>query len=248
MKRRTALITATLAMSVGVVALVLYQERFERNASGGDPVPVLVAAQDIPLGTVLSDEMLGIRNLPESYVEPRHIPASESERVLGLRVSSAVRATESLLWTDLANSEQRRDLSSLVQEGMRAFTIRADGTSSFGGLLRPGDRVDVLLTIDNGNESQTAPIAQNLLVLAAGQDTGGRPVGTAPATRSADVNQITLSVTLEQSQTLALGQQRGDISLVLRNPDDIRTVDHAPAKTSQGLMQAIRTGGLSGGQ
>lgn len=242
--KRAAMIGATLATTVGVVALILYQERFEQEASGGAPIPVLVAAEDLPLGTVLTDEMLAVRDLPESYVEPRHIPAAEANRVIGLRISSAVRANESLLWTDLANSEQRRDLSALVQDGMRAFTIRADPTASFGGLLRPGDRVDVLLTVEQGGGHETAPIAQNLLVLAAGRDLGGRSSSATPG----EVNQITLSVTLEQSQILALAQERGEIHLVLRNPDDIQIVERAPAKTSQGLMEAIRSGALSGGR
>ncbi|HJL14931.1 MAG TPA: Flp pilus assembly protein CpaB [Sandaracinaceae bacterium LLY-WYZ-13_1] len=246
MKRRTALIAASVATTLGVVALVLYQERFEERASGGEPVPVLVAAQDLPLGTVLTDDMLGVRDLPESYVEPRHIPAAEADRILGLRVSSAVRANESVLRSDLANSEQRRDLSSLVQDGMRAYTIRADVTSAFAGLLRPGDRVDVLLTVEEGDDAQTAPIAQNVLVLATGRDTGGRLAG-ARNRRSGDVNQVTLSVTLPQSQTLALGQQRGTISLVLRNPDDIRIIERAPAQTSDALMEAIRSGGITEG-
>ncbi len=241
MKKRAAIFAATLLTLVGAVSLVLYQERFEEEASGGAMVPVLFAAQDLELGTVLQSEYLGIREIPERYVEPRHIPASEVDRVLGLRVSSEVRHSESLLWTDLANSEQRRDLSRLVQPGQRAFTIRADVSSSFGGLLRPGDRVDVLVTVERGQELETAPIAQNLLVLATGGDTGQASGGAArPATRA--FQQVTVSASLEQTQTLALAQRRGQVSLVLRNPDDIQIVDRAPPQTSQRLLESIRSG------
>jgi pilus assembly protein CpaB len=246
MNRRIAFIAASLATTLGVVCLVLYQERFERERSGGEPVPVLMAARDIPLSTLLTPQMLAVHEIPEAYVEPRHIRASEAERIMGLRVSSAVRANESLLWTDLADSEQRRDLSGLVPEGMRAFTIRSDPTSSFGGLLRPGDRVDVLLTVERGSEHETGPIAQNLLVLATGRDTGAQDGSSVSAGSSP--SQITLGVSLEQSQTLALGQQRGTVALVLRNPEDIRIVEQLPAETSQRLLSAIRSGGLSRGR
>jgi pilus assembly protein CpaB len=238
MTRRAAFFAATIAMTIGVILLVLYQERFEREASGGERVAVLVAAQDLPLGTVIEEGMLGQRPVPEAYVETRHVPASQAERIVGLRVSSAVRVGESLLWTDLANAEQRRDLSGLVEDGMRAFTIRADETSSFGGLLRPGDRVDVLLTIEDERHRETAPIAQNVLVLAVGRDTGGRVSTSA----NDSVSQVTLSATIEQSQTFALAQREGRISLALRNPEDIRTIARLPAKTSQSLIEVVRTG------
>lgn len=241
MRTRTALIAATLAMAVGVVALVLYQERFEAEASGGELIAVVVAAQDLPLGTVLTTDVLGVRDVPEAYREPRHIPAADVERVLGLRISSAVHANESLLWTDIANAEQRRDLSALVQEGRRAFALRTDPASHFGGLLRPGDRVDVLLTTERDQAHETAAIAQNVLVLATGRDTGSRSASSASGgLREADL--VTLSVTLEQSQTLALARERGTVSLVLRNPNDIQLVERPPTKTSRALTEATRTG------
>ena len=85
--------------------------------------------------------MIGIRDLPAAYVEERHIRAADLQRIIGVRVSMGVKANESLLWTDLATTaQQRRDLSGLVRNGMRAVTIRAPASSAFGGLLRPGVR------------------------------------------------------------------------------------------------------------
>jgi pilus assembly protein CpaB len=114
-----------------------------------------MAVQDIPLGTVLTDRMLGVRYMPEAYVEFRHIRARDAARIIGVRMSMEVKANESILWSDLATTTgERRDLSSLVRNGMRAITIRADATSGFGGLLRPGDRVDAFLTVSRSTDGR----------------------------------------------------------------------------------------------
>lgn len=242
---RKAILAAFACAVAGLVMLFLYMQRFEEEASGGPPVMVLVATRDIPLGSPISEDMLGSRPLPQSYVEDRHIPASEAQRIIGVRVTSGVKGGESLLWTDLATTtEQRRDLSALVRNGMRAITIRADVSASFGGLLRPGDRVDLLLTIERGesrDEHVTLPLLQNLLVLASGRDTGGqqRP-GERRTTRSGSVNQVTLSVTLEQAAVVALAQEQGNLTLVLRNPDDIAVVENAPETTTDDIIERER--------
>src|SRR5688500_5867627 len=210
-------------MVLGAICLVVYMQRFEEQASGGALVPIVVAARDLPLGTVLTEQMLGVRDVPERYVDGRHTPAPAARRVLGIRVSTQVRASESVLWTDLANYEQGRDLSSLVREGMRAVTIHADPASSFGGLLRPGDRVDVLLTTERSEQRTTSSILQNVLVLATGRDTGGPRTGEEGG--PARVLQITLAVTPDQSQTLALAEAQGTLTLALRNPEDITIIE-----------------------
>lgn len=242
MSKRPALVAAMLALTLGVVCHVLYLERFEAEASGGDRVQVLMATQDLPLGTVISQDMLGVWELPESYVENRHIPASDAQRIIGLRVSSAVASNESLLWSDLANTEQRRSLAGLVTSGMRAVSVRTDDTGSFGGLLRPGDRVDVLVTVERTRGHETATIAQNLLVLATGQDTGGQP-GARTQRSERSVRQVTLRASLEQAQRLQLAQEQGRIGLVLRNPDDIEVQDGVAPDTTERLMQGAVAGG-----
>ncbi|MCA9615851.1 MAG: Flp pilus assembly protein CpaB [Myxococcales bacterium] len=236
---RTALIAGFAVAIVGVGLFALYMRRFENEATGGEPVEVLMITSDLSIGEPLTAQKLGTRGIPQAYLEDRHVLARDQERVLGIRVSNGLRANQSLLWTDLATtSEQRRDLSALVQESQRAITIRADVSASFGGLLRPGDRVDVLLTVEREpNQFVTVVLLQGRLVLASGRDTGAplRP-GERRTTNSGTVNQVTLSVTLEQAAALALAQEQGRLTLVLRNPDDINTVENPRDTTTQDVM------------
>jgi pilus assembly protein CpaB len=244
---RKALLAALFMALTGTALLLLYKERLEAEASGGEPVGVLMAVKDVPLGTVLTDEMLGVRQLPESYVEQRHIRVADANRVVGVRVSMEVKANESILWSDLVTGGgERRDLSSLVKSGMRAITIRADATSAFGGLLRPGDRVDAFITVEREGVARgrvTIPLLQNVIVLAVGQDTGsGEEDLAAPKGNGGQVNQVTLGVTVAQAQIVAFATDRGRLSLVLRNPDDIATLDDLPATTVEKILEAEQRG------
>ncbi|MDB4932527.1 MAG: Flp pilus assembly protein RcpC/CpaB [Myxococcaceae bacterium] len=256
-----ALIIAIGAAALGLVLLLLYKQRFEAEASGGVPVRVLIAVQDIPLGAALSENMMGYRLIPQAYLEDRFIRYSDVRRIIGVRVSNGLRANQTVMWTDLATaSDARRDLSSLVSTGMRAITVRADITNSFGGLLRPGDRVDVLGTLSRtGGETDrvTIPLLQNVLVLAAGRDTGGEAQrqtvnGTGGANNPVEISQITLSVSMEEAQLLTYAADRGGsggrhtgLTLVLRNPEDIAILEGVPETNIEDIFEPTRRANVS---
>jgi pilus assembly protein CpaB len=244
-----AILAAVGAAVLGIVMLGLYMQRFEDEASGGEPILVLTAVQDIPLGVALDDTMIVGRPLPAAYLEDRHITVADQERVMGVRVVSGIRAGESILWTDLATTtDTSRDLSSLVRSGMRAITIQADQSATFGGLVRPGDRVDVLMTLTRPSagptisldeDRVTIALLQNLLVLAAGQDTGAIQ-RSATARAPTQMNDVTLSTTVEQAQLLAFSQQRGRLTLLLRHPDDITVIEGLPETTTDDIIEPER--------
>jgi pilus assembly protein CpaB len=173
-------------------------------------------------------------------VEERHIPASDVEQIIGANATEAVKANESLLWTDMAVLQAgSRRLSDLVQEGMRAITVR-NRTGAFGGLLRPGDRVDLLFT-EGGkfgeNEARaTSTLLQNLLVLAVGSNLGGSEQGDRP--EGVATGRVTLGVTAEQGQLIAQAEHQGQLRLVLRNPDDIVLLEDLP-ETAAGDVTGI---------
>lgn len=213
----------------------LYFSRLEAEVSGGPKVAVLVAAADVPVGATLTEARLAVRDIPQAYVEGRQVKASELKKVVGARVTGGLQANETLLWTDLAKfSDHSRVLSGLVQQGSRAVAIDSRA-ADFQGLLRPGDRVDVLLTAGDKGSGSTATLLQNLLVLSVGSNIARVDDDAA---KGGGRGGVTLSATLEQAQVLAQAEQRGRLTLVLRNSDDVTVVEGLPETTGANLFAA----------
>lgn len=227
--KQKATLTALLAAVLGAGCLHLYLARYEVELAGGAPRSLVVVTRDLALGEVISRAALDFRELPERYVEERHIDAHDLERVLGTRATTAVASGSNLLWSDLDALQEGRTLSGLVRAGLRAFTL-PEREVSFDGLLRPGDRVDVLFTqsgVDvrgvDVQKPRTIALLQNVLVLTVGNDLGGD--ADPSESRAAAQGRVTLSVTIEQAQQLAQSEGRGVLRLALRNPQDLVLVD-----------------------
>jgi len=218
---RAPTIASIAVAGLGFLLLFTYVRKFQREATGGDPVPLLAMRQDVPAGVPITEQMLLVRALPESYVEERQVLASELTRVLGVRTSIDLEANQTLQWTDLETSpEDRSSLSSRIPMGMRAMRISSPAKRAFGELMRPGDRVDVLLTKQKpGTDAHvvTVPLLQNILVLAVG-DSFGSLEGSSARRRG---ESVTLLVSIEQASLLAQARRGGSLSLVLRNEDDL---------------------------
>ncbi len=238
MLKRTGLL-ASLVAALGAAGLAhVYMQKLEDEVSGGPRISVLVAAQDVPIGLTLTEKALAVRDLPQAYVETRHVRASDLSKIVGVRVASGLKVNETVLWSDLSQfSDHAKVLSGLIQNGLRAVAI--DGRAlDFEGLLRPGDRVDVLFTNTSKEDgaSSTSTILQNLLVLSVGGSIA-RSNGQAP---SATVHgtSVAVSATIEQAQLLTQAQLRGKINLSLRNSDDIAVVENVPETYAKDLQTA----------
>jgi pilus assembly protein CpaB len=218
---RTAILASVIVAALGFVLLGVYVRQFQREATGGDPIALLAMSQDVAAGVPLTEQMLIVRTLPESYVEERQVLASALPRVLGVRSSIDLEANQTLLWTDLSTSPRdRSSLSSRIPKGMRAMRISGAGGRFSAELMRPGDRVDVLLTkATPGSAAKvvTVPLLQNLLVLAVGDRFGAADVQSSPL-RS---DSVTLLLTIDQASLLAQARRDAILNLVLRNENDL---------------------------
>jgi pilus assembly protein CpaB len=223
---------------VGVALLLLYLRHFEQEAAGGTKIDLLVAVAPIERGKPVTDEMLGTRQVPRAYVDDRAIRASDRAKVLNLRAASTVPVLQTLAWTDfIATTDEHRDLSSLVQPGSRAMPIRMQSDEILG-LVRPGDFVDVIGIF--GESREATVLLQKVLVLAAGLETTAERTTADKKAGSQRMNTLTLSVSLQESQLLALGMSMGKVAVVIRNVDDPRIVDNAPDISSLALFDVVK--------
>jgi pilus assembly protein CpaB len=260
---RSALLIALVVAGLGVFLLILYQRRFETEASGGDRIKLVIAVKPIPRGTVITDDMVATREIPQAYVEDRAIKEVEKAKILGLKVGNPVQAQQTLMWTDLVtSSEERKDLSSLVQPGSRAVAVRVHRDDSNVALIRPGDYVDVIAVMAQGNgpviagntgEALSAVVLlQRVLVLATGLDTSPEAANENAVKNASGAGPagdlLTLSLTLPEGQYIALAAERGRLSVALRNPNDQRTAERIPDITTSQLMdKTIIPGIIHGG-
>lgn len=242
MKFRAAIVAALVA-SVGVFLVWMYLQRFEAEASGGPKVGVLMALRTVEPGAVLKDEDIGERWIPQSYVESRAIRVADRARIVNLKSAAPLQAQQALMWTDIiVQSDDRRNLSGLVQAGMRAVTIHAEGRAQ--ALVRPGDRVDVIATLPQpGNSEHRSGVVllQNVLVLA-------RSIDTTTNAQNIEGSDVVLSLTLQQSQLLAVANDKTKLSVALRSPDDVRVQEGLKDVTSAEIAEPAQRAAVARGK
>lgn len=221
---RRALLIALIVGILGVFLLLLYQRRFELEASGGEKVKLLIAIKRLERGKPIPDDAISVREVPLAYVDDRSIREVDKNKILGLKVGTTVKEQQLLLWTDLATgSDDHKDLSSLVLPGYRAVSIRAARDDTSITLMRPGDYVDVIGVLgSSGSEAKSAVVLlQRVLVLAMGSETSPDAMDQRDKSSSyVTENLLTLSLTLSEAQIIALAAERGRLAVAVRHPDD----------------------------
>jgi pilus assembly protein CpaB len=218
-----AVIPLALAVILGLVAAVLVRNALaHRDVSVSQPsnlVTVVAAKQDIDPGRPLTADDLVVSKVPAESAPGQVF--SDPAQLTGRVPTTPLVKGQTILETLLAPVGSAAGLAALVPPGMRAFTIDVNDSSSVGGMLVPGCRVDVLTALrDPKTESTVArTILQNIKVTAVGRTVSNTPPapGAPPAPPA---NNITLLVTPQQAQVLELASLMGRPWLVLRSGRD----------------------------
>ena len=192
----------------------------------GNPVDVVVAARALERGTTLAADDLAVRRIPSVYAPPGVLHAGP-EAVGGVLVAGLAPG-EPLTRTRLAGTHAG-PVAALVPTGLRAFAV-ASGIAS--GMVRPGDRVDVLATF-GGQRPYTETVAEGLEVARVmGTEPGP---GSGPSPSTATVGQaatVVLLVDPAQAERLAHAAALGTIAIAVAPPSDLPPTDAAPTQTS----------------
>jgi len=193
---------------------------------------IVVATQPLVFGaTVSADNITEIPwaagALPDGAFASKDDILKDGRRV----VLSPFNRNEPVLRSKITGPGQRGSLSSLLEEGKRAVTVRVDDVRGVAGFVLPGDFVDVVLIGEDPalqRENYSEILLHHVKVLAIDQLASERQ--EQPTVAKA----VTVEATPEQAQKILLASNVGKLSLILRQPGDVNA-DSARRVTERDL-------------
>jgi pilus assembly protein CpaB len=224
-----ALVLGAAAAAVGYFGLTSVASK-AAAANDKNYSNVVVTATDLTFGVKLDRPQLKIARYPKDAVPEGAYASMDS--VIGQTTKVFMSAREPV--TAIKLSSRGGGLSMLVRPSMRAASLEVNQVSGVSGFVLPGDRVDVICTVEprtSLDDAITRTILQNIEVLAAGQKTEQQD--NKPIT----VQSVTLLVDPNGAEALALAEHEGKIHLVLRNPGDTDQPEVASLSTDEMLGQ-----------
>ena len=225
-----------LAIIVGALsAAMIYRHLKSMNmeveaakAAGQHPVTDVVVARDtISIGTRIGNDNLKVVTWPADAQPDAAV--HDPKDVVGSIARTTIGKNQPVATTELI-AQGAGLLPLLIEEGMRAMSVKVDSVTGVSGFITPNSRVDVLIAGNReGNEMRSRVILQNIKVMATGtiiEQKDEKPV---------EVPTVTLLVTPEQAETLTLATRYDSVRLALRNYRDEEMVE-TPGMTAAAMF------------
>ncbi|MBH0112567.1 Flp pilus assembly protein CpaB [Novosphingobium sp. YJ-S2-02] len=240
------LILIAVAMLLGIIAVVVtnayfsgVEEKQAQVAKQQELRQIVVAAAELPFGTVLNEQNVKLVSWPASSV-PEGAILSLADAIKGGQATlRPIVAGEPVLTSKLSG---RPTLSANLPKGQFAVAVPASAVAAAGGFVRPGDMVDVLLTRKipgdgaANDDKMTDVVLTAVPVLAVDVDANDK--STEPTVGKT----VTLQVDTLGAQKLALSQQLGVLSLALRNAADTTVTEFSTVVPPQLSTRNFRIG------
>jgi pilus assembly protein CpaB len=235
MNRRTrTIVVLGIAITTGAIASFIVYKAVAtmpaREASVATDY-VVVAARALPVGTKLTAKDLRRVAWPSGTKVAGS--ASSIDALVGRGLTAGVLENEPVTEARVAPREAGAGLPPAIPPGMRAISVKVDEVVGVAGFVVPGTHVDVLVTMASRDRQQqmSRVVVSNVTVLTAGSRYDQEQANTAKPIRS---TVVTVLVSPEDAERIALAAAEGHIMLALRNP-----LDTAPTVTSGAHMTSL---------
>lgn len=226
----------------------------EEARRGQEMVDVVVAKRDLTPGDALDEDSVAVRKVPKAYVHDAAVVPNQFDHYANQRLAAGLKRGEVLLPTH-AEGQGAGVFSSTLTKGLRALTFEVDAVNSVSGMLRPGDRIDLIYTASasGGGAETTGPLLSNVSVLATDQTLHKRGDGS---DRDRAFSTITLELSPMDADRVIVAKSAGRLTALLRHPDDTARNDTAaltaghllggPQHTMPGRVVEYIVGGWGG--
>jgi len=227
MDKKVLNIVIALMMGVAAVGIYVWSTQQQPQISGEeDLVAVLVAARNLGRGEKIDRADIGVRRVSRRAVEPGTFLSSEAASVIGKRAVIDIKRGQYITEEKVVSADRISSLAMKVPAGKRAVTIPVDRFSSFEGLIRPNDYVDIvgIFKLPQKVENQVitqnvvVPLFQKVQVLAVGST-----ISRYEGVQKADT--VTLALDPWEGELLSFALEQGQVKLCLRSPLDANKFD-----------------------
>ncbi len=222
MRRRLFFVIGAASVTGLLTSFLVYRAVTRMAPSGQETETVVVAAVSMEVGETVTSKHIKLSQWPQADVPAgafTSLPEAEGWVARGSIVVGEPLLKAKLLDPELAGRGGL--LPMLVPEGLRGVTIKVGRAVEESGFVHANSHVDVVVSIAKGGTSGNRiakVVLQNVLVLAAGQTVemhDNKPV---------KVTTVTLALTPEQVERLALAQTEGRLMLATRNLRDDQVI------------------------
>ena len=246
--------------AVGVFLITQYLRTKEGELGlSAELIPVMVANADIATYTKVDKSMFHSIEIPKKFVQPSSL--KNPDEIDGRVSLIPILKGEQILTTMLSGAGQSAGLALKIRPGYRAVSVGVDAISGVSGLLRPGDKVDVLgtfdLTSENNLDKRTFTLIKDITVLAVGEDLGAESL-IKEATEAKDAEElnsrvanlrktvkknhetketVTLLVDPVDAQKIVLSQEIGTVFLALCPAMDTKSLASPPPINGKTMLE-----------
>ena len=234
-------IFGALAVAIATIAAYLLytylRSEQKRVSEAVATVPVVAASAEIPVGSSINITQIKMVDWPKASLPQGAL--SSTDQATGRVAVQSFAPGDPIVETKLVPKEGApfSILTYKIPDGHRAMTVAVDQVTGVAGFINPGNIVDVVLTASTpgSNQSISKIVLQNVPVLAVGQiveQKEGKP-NTVPT--------VTVDVSPEDSERLAVASTQGRLQLVLKRVGDKEVVN-----TTGATVTKVMTGATAG--
>lgn len=220
MSRNQIILLFLLSIIFGLGAVFFAKQWMDRQSQPQKEVevverePVVVAAIEVPAGTVLDEQHFTTKLLEKAWRSENQF--TETGTLIGMVAADNLYPNEIIISQHINAPGQGATLATLIPEDKRAVTIRVNDVIGVAGFLLPGNRVDILNTVKYGqNSASTTTVLKDIKVLAVDQ------TARTKENKPIIVRAVTLELSPKEAEKLLSANTRGAIQLALRNPQAI---------------------------
>ncbi len=248
------MLAIVVAVGLGLAAVVLVRDYLNTREQEirGQVVEIVIAREEIPAGSEITLEYIAKDDRLKRYIDDDTVMANQLQELLGQRLKVSKAKGSPIRWSDTGGGGAQ-GFADMVPLGKRAVTLNIDALSGISGMLRPNDKVDIMLQYTPIKDLTSMGTAKtviryfmpNISILALDRTTGkelrGMPVLGAGTGNEGVFGSVTFAVKPIEAEMLVFAESQGTTRFVLRNPKDDGPLEGAVPIDTENFQELLDT-------